>query len=115
MGIDTHYYTVYGVKHEWDDKISEFNENAYDDAYNDDDTPNVILDSMSGEYVIFGEILYDSGNLRWGDMEDVFVEIDLYKLPAIETAYKKAFVAKFPEFASLVEAPFKLMTFAHYS
>ena len=115
MGIDTHYYTVYGIKHEWDDVPSEWREEAYEDAYGDDDTPNVIIDSMSGEYIIFGEILYDSGNLRWGEMEDVFVEIDLYKLPAIETAYKKAFVAKFPQFASLVEAPFKLMTFAHYS
>ena len=58
-------------------------------------------------FVLFTSFIYT--------MEDAFVEIDLYKLPAIETAYKKAFVAKFPEFASLVEAPFKLMTFVHYS
>ena len=115
MGIDTHYYTVYGIKHEWDDVPSEWREEAYEDAYGDDDTPNVIIDSMSGEYIIFGEILYDSGNLRWGDMKDAFVEIELDRLNAIEAKYKEQFFAKFPTWKHLVNNPFKLMTFVHYS
>lgn len=115
MGIDTHYYTVFGIKHNYDDVPSNWKDDAYEEAYDDADTPNVIIDSMSGEYIILGEILYDSGNLRWGDMEDVFVEIDLARLGEIEAKYKAEFTAKFPDFAELVNQPFKLMTFAHYS
>ena len=115
MGINTHYYTVYGIKHDWDSVPEEFREQDYDEAWNDDDTPNIIIDGMSGSYIIFGEILFDSGNLRWGDMEDVFVEIDLAALPEIESKYKAEFIAKFPKWKDLVDKPFNLMTFAHYS
>ena len=111
MGISTHYYTVHGVNLPWNDEFTE----AYDEVYDDDDTPFVLLESMCGEYIILGTTLYDSGDLRWGDMKDTFVEIDLDTLPALESKYKQEFTAKFPEFASLVEQPFKLMTFVHYS
>lgn len=111
MGISTNYYTVHGLRLEWND---EFNE-AYDEVYDVADTPFVLIDGMSGEYIILGKILYDSGDLRWGETEDSFVDIDLDTLPALESKYKQEFIAKFPEFASLVEQPFKLMTFVHYS
>jgi hypothetical protein len=111
MGISTNYYTVYGVKLPFND---EFNE-AWNEVYNDSDTPCVISDGYSGEYIVLGKILYDSGDLRWGETEDSFVEIDIDSLPDIEIDYKREFVAKFPEFASLLEQPFKLMTFVHYS
>lgn len=115
MGIDTHYYTVFGIKHNYDDVPNEWKDEAYEEAYDDNDTPSVIIDGMNGEYIIMGEILYDSGNLRWGDMKDFFVEIDIDKLPDIEIDYKKQFAAKFPDFAELVNQPFKLMTFVHHS
>ena len=116
MGISTHYYTVYGFKTKWDDAVSEFNESVYDDAYDDDDTPNVILECISGEYAIFGEILFDSGDLRWGEIEDAYVEIDLDILDEIEAKYRKDFAAKFPQHTHLInDKPFKLMTFVHYS
>ena len=111
MGVSTNYYTVYGVKII---DNADFNE-AYDDVYDDKDTPTVISDNYSGEYVILGKILYDSGDLRWGESGDEFVEIDLASLPDIEKAYKTAFIAKFPQFASFLDAPFKIMSFAHYS
>ncbi len=111
MGISTHYYTVYGIKHEYNDDFSE----ATDEVYDDHDMPTVISDSMGGGYMIFGKILYDSGDQRWGDIEDVFVEIDMESLPSIEEEYKKKFIAKFPQFESLMDEPFKLMTFVHYS
>lgn len=111
MGISTNYYTVHGVKLEWNDEFHE----AYDEVYNDEDTPIVNFESICGEYIILGKILYDSGDLRWGDLKDAFVEIDLDSLSDIEADYKKEFIAKFPKFASLVEKPFKLMTFVHYS
>ena len=111
MGIDTHYYTMHGVKTAWNDDFAQ----AYDEVYNDDDTPFVLLESMCGEYMIFGNILYDSGNLRWGDMKDSFVEIDIHKLGEKELEYRKQFIAKFPEFEKFMYEPFKLMTFVHYS
>ena len=116
MGINTHYYTVYGVKTEYDDAVSEFNETVYDDVYDHPDCPGIILDGMGGDYAIFGEILFDSGDLRWGDMEDSYVEIDLDKLDEIEANYRKDFAAKFPQHTHLInDKPFKLMTFVHYS
>ena len=111
MGISTNYYTVHGIKLEWND---EFNE-AYDEVYDDADTPFVLIDGMSGEYIILGKILYDSGDLRYGETEDSFVEINLDILPDIEMDYKQEFIAKFPQFKNLVTEDFKLMTFVHYS
>jgi len=111
MGISTNYYTVYGIKGEFNDEFFE----AYDNVYNDDDTPTVLIDSMSGEYAVLGTILFDSGDQRYGEVEDVFVEIDMDNLPAIELSYKNLFITKFPQFASLMDTPFKLMTFVHYS
>jgi hypothetical protein len=102
---------MYGVKIA---DNAEFNE-AYDEVYDDTDTPTVILDCYSGEYIILGKILYDSGDLRWEESGDSFVEIDLDSLPDIEKDYKTSFIDKFPQFASLLDAPFKLMTFVHYS
>ena len=111
MGIDTHYYTIHGVKLDWNDDFTQ----AYDEVYDDDDTPFVLLESMCGEYMILGNVLYDSGNLRWGETEDVFVEIDIQKLGELELQYRKDFIAKFPQFEKFVYGPFKLMTFVHYS
>lgn len=118
MGVSTTYYTVYGIKHDYDG-IKEFLEGPYEDAYYDDDTPTItptiIVDSMSGEYAIFGKVLYDSGDLYEGECKDSFVEIDLKTLPEIEASYKKEFITKFPEYSHLLDRPFKLMTFVHYS
>ena len=113
MGISTHYYTVYGIKHEWDDQFAE----VLDEVYGDSDLPNVILDGMGGEYMILGEILFDSGDLRYGEFEDQFKEIDLKSLAKIEKKYIENFKKKFPKWHKLVarKYKFKLMTFAHYS
>lgn len=46
---------------------------------------------------------------------DDFTEIDLSTLADREEKYKQEFVAKFPTFAHLMDRPFKLMTFVHYS
>ena len=111
MGISTHYYTIYGIKTNYS---SEFSEGSYDDVYNDEDTPFVLIDGMSGEYMVFGKVLFDSGDLRWGDTKDCYVEIDQSSLPQIEVEYREAFVKKFPDFEHLIEGEFKLMTLVHY-
>lgn len=112
MGVSTNFYTMCGIKTEWLDDFAE----AYDDVYDDKDTPFVLMDGMGGEYFVFGNILYDSGDARWGFEDgDDFTEIDLSTLADREEKYKQEFIAKFPTFAHLMDRPFKLMTFAHYS
>jgi hypothetical protein len=112
MGISTNFYTIYGIKVEWDDAFND----AYDEVYDDEDTPFVLTDGMSGEYMVFGAVLFDSGDARWGFEEgDSFKEIDTNTLVNLELGYRTEFLAKFPEFAYIIEQPFKLMTLAHYS
>lgn len=116
MGISTNYYTFYGIKHEYNAELGEFVEGDYVDAYDDEDLPTIIIDGMSGKYVILGKILFDSGDLRFGELEESYVEIDLNELDSVEMKYKQSFIKKFPNYSHLVnEQRFKLMTFVHYS
>lgn len=112
MGISTNFYTICGIKINWNDDFSE----AYEEVYNDSDTPHVLFECYACKYMIFGERLFDSGDYRWGfEGGDHFKEIDLSKLSEIEANYKKQFVEKFPQFKHLMEQPFKVMTLVHYS
>lgn len=111
MGVDTNVYGVYGIRLEGYDR--EFSE-AYDEVY--DNCPvDIIFDGMCGEYIILGEKLFDSGNIRWG-MEDgdECKQIDIEDLKQIEADYKEKFVKCFPKFAYFMDAPFKLIMFTHY-
>jgi hypothetical protein len=112
MGVSTNFYTICGIKIDWDEDFFY----AHDEVYDDPDTPYVLFDGMSGEYIIFGEKLFDSGDYRYYFEDgDSFKEIDLSKLSDIETNYQQQFVAKFPQFKHLMDQPFKVMTLAHYS
>jgi hypothetical protein len=112
MGVSTHFYTIHGIKIDCNKKFNK----VYDSVYDDADTPFILMDGMGGKYMIFGNVLFDSGDMRWGFEDgDVFVEIDTSSLTESENEYKQAFIAKFPEFADLMNSPFKLYTFAHYS
>lgn len=112
MGISTHFYTVWGIRVEWDDDVEQFVEN--DDIYSAD-SPWVLVDGMGGDYIILGKYLFDSGDQRYGDCEDSFVEIDMSSLPVMEALYKDTFIKKYPDFAHFMDKPFKLMTLVHYS
>ena len=111
MGVSTNIYAVYGVKIAYDADFAE----AYDEVYDDDDTPTIIVDGMSGDYMVFGTTMYDSGDFRYG-MEDGdnWKEIDIGFLTKAEEAYKWIFVNKFPQFAHYMNEPFKLIIFTHY-
>lgn len=112
MGIDTRVYVVCGVKvNDYDTDFSK----AYDDVY--DSCPiDIVLDGMCGDYMVFGKILYESGNFRY-DCDDNNEDkvIDITNLADIEKEYKLEFERLFPKFKHYVEQPFKLMTFTHYS
>jgi hypothetical protein len=115
MGINTHYYTVYGVKiDEFSDEFSEAWDEVYDDVKDNKDMA-LVLDGMSGSYMIFGKILFDSGDLRWGDYEDVHSDIDLNKLSEYKDKCVEQFMNYFPSFGSYMDHEWKLMTFVHYS
>jgi hypothetical protein len=115
MGIDTHFYTIYGVKMPWNDEFHEAYE--YGEVYDGRDTPWVLLDSMSGEYMIFGQLLFDSGNMRWG-FEDgqQYAESSLDNLEGIAVYYCRNFAQKFPKFQDLIKPEdFKIMSLVHFS
>lgn len=110
MGIDVTVHTVFGVKTPWHDEFVD----DYDDVY--EKFPlDIIMDGMGGEYLIFGKNLFNSPNFRWGDGGDSLTEIDVSELPAIEAEYKQEFVKWFPQYASLIDKPFKIIAFTHYS
>lgn len=113
MGIDTYFYTIYGVNTEWNDKFY----NEYDLVYDDKDTPWVLIDGMSGKYFIFGIPLFQSGNLRWGfDDGDFFKEINVDNLKELEAKYREDFGKKFPDHVHILGSePFKLVSLLHFS
>lgn len=115
MGINTHYYTVYGVKiDDYDTKFSEAWDEVYDTVKDNTDMA-IIADGMGGDYMIFGKILFDSGDLRWNDIEDVHSDIDLNKLPEYKDKCVEQFMNYFPAFGHYMDHEWKLMTFVHYS
>jgi hypothetical protein len=118
MGISTHYYTVYGVFcPKTTDDMWEMGEKAYELWGSGEVFPvTVIQDGMGGTYTIIGKILFDSGDLRWGDTEDTFAEIHISSL----YDYREKAIAAFKEkmdskWWPLLDGEWKLMTFAHYS
>lgn len=121
MGISTHYYTVYGVR------VNNYDDDLSDELYGDDDLYSLlvdgtlpedfglIMDGMSGDYMVFGKILFDSGDLRYNDFKDTFVEIGLDKLADYRRDYIRKFSEHFPKFDHYLNAEWKLMTFMHLS
>ncbi len=112
MGVSTHAYAVYGVKIPWREDFCDAHELVYDDA----DLPDLIFDGMSGEYIVIGKILFDSGDFRWGfENGDIYKSIDTSQLEKIEADYRKSFENKFPQFVHLISQPFSLQVFMHWS
>ena len=112
MGVSTNFYTVLGIKLQWNEAFSE----VYNDAYGEEDLPTVIMDGYAAEYIVLGSVLFDSGDMRWGFEDgDTFEEIKLEDLKDIEKEYKEKFVTRFPEFKHLLDESFSIISFVHYS
>ena len=115
MGINTHYYTVYGIKHpEYTDEMCEALDEK-DDALCGNPDLDVIADGMGGDYTIIGKILFDSGDLRYNDILDTFVEINPSHLKMYKVKATNAFNELFPDLTHMTEGEWKLMTLVHYS
>lgn len=121
MGIDTRVYTVYGVKVDWDDSFNQ----AITDYIDPDDgpplhtkeeLPDIVGDYMGGKYFIIGKILFKTSSFRWGGYEDdIMKEIDPAFLEEYENDYRSQFKQFFPKHYHLLNYPFKIITFMHFS
>ena len=110
MGVNINSYVVYGVK------LNRYDDN-FSDKFNEVDNtgPTCILDGMCGEWMVFGKILFDSGDARHGfENGDEFKTLDLGALAEIEHQYRREFAESYPEFVHLIEEPFRLHAFLYY-
>lgn len=106
MGVDNTYYTMHGVVIHDEDFIDKF--------MNDHDSIEVehVYDGMCGKYIVFGEIL--AVHDIYSDDTDMR-EIDIQSLFERREKYIKAFVEEYPDLAWVMEKPFKIISFVHYS
>lgn len=118
MGINTHYYTVYGIKiGSYDDELSDalYGEGDLYETVEETENLNIIMDGMSGDYMAIGKILFDSGDLRWSEIKDTFIEIDMSNLTDIRLNAVQEMQKLFPDFSHYLDDEWKIMTFMHLS
>jgi hypothetical protein len=125
MGINTHVYTVYGVRLDWNDDFYEayeeieealVDEFGYGKPQPADRQIEAVIDGMGGEYILLGEIIYDSGDFRYCDDMNNYQEIDMSNLESLELEYKEQFARLYPDHVHLLEGKdFKLINLIHYS
>ena len=114
MGINVHVYSYWGVRTEWNKDISERQDELYD---LDQDDVDFLSDGMSGEYMVFGVQLYDSGDSRWGEMVNSNeVEINDNILNRMREEYMAQFKLRYPDqYEWLNSKPWRLVNLVHYS
>jgi hypothetical protein len=113
MGINTHVYSYWGVRTEWNDELS----NDWEDQYKNPDNVDALFDCYSAEYMVFGVQLYDSGDARWGEMYNSN-EVDIYpeKLDTLRYEYMQQFKKLYPQhYEWLAEKPWRLVNLVHLS
>ena len=125
MGINIHVYSYWGVRTEWNEEFSDAYEAVEDrniEQYGYNKAPadaqiEVLMDGMSGEYMVFGEQLYDSGDSRWGAMTNSNeVEINQEILDTMREAYMTKFKRLYPDqYEWLAAKPWRLVNLVHYS
>lgn len=125
MGINTHVYTVYGVRLEWDQEFYDIYEEldealldefGYSKRPPEDRQIETVIDGMCGDYMILGHIIYDSGDFRYCEDMNNYQEIDTHNLESIERLYKEKFKRLYPDHYHLIaHHDFKLINVIHYS
>lgn len=125
MGINMNVLAVYGIRLDWDEAFYEAYEEieealcdefGYGKPVPADRQIEAKFDCYSGDYMILGEVLYDSGDFRWCDNMNDYQEIDMSNLLNIELEYKEKFARLYPEHVHLLERKdFKLINFIHYT
>lgn len=118
MGINTHYYTVYGRKIvSYDNELSEalYGEDDLYETVEENGQLDIIMDSMGGGYMVIGKILFDSGDLRWSEIKDTFITVDMSKLTDIRLGAVQEMQRLLPEFSHYLDGEWAIMTFMHLS
>jgi hypothetical protein len=125
MGINTHVYTVYGVRLDWNDdfydayeEIEEalLDEFGWGNPQEADKQVEAIVDGMGGEYILLGSIIYDSGDFRYCEDMNNYQEIGTSDLLNLELEYKELFARLYPDHVHLLEGKeFRLINLIHYS
>ena len=117
MGINVNVYSYWGVRTEWVDAVSDRWNERYDQEVSPVDDVEVLMDSMVGEYMVFGVRLYDSGDSRWGEMYNSNeVEINQTILDNMKNKYMENFKRLYPDqYEWLAEKPWRLVNLVHYS
>lgn len=115
MGVSTNVYVYYGIKIDFNNELND----AFEDYWENNREnllPDHVFDSMTGEYMVLGSRLYNGGDMRYGcEDADGFTTLDLDKLDGMETEYKQEFCTLFPQFADLINQPFEILMFTHWS
>ena len=113
MGVDINMYTFWGIRvPTYDEEFVEKYEEKY--GYSNRSKSGGIFDGMSGEYMVLGCILFDSGNIRYGELHEGFMQQDIRTIPALEEDYREKFLEDFPEYAYLLSEPFQIISFTHF-
>jgi len=117
MGINVHVYSYWGVRTEWNEAVSNRIEEVYDMKIDPADDVDILTDSMSCEYMVFGVELYDSGDSRWGEMYNSNeVDITQDKLDQMRFDYMEQFKRQYPDYYEWLAAkPWRLVNLVHYS
>lgn len=117
MGINTHVYSYWGVRTEYNQEFSDAYEEVYERKLAPENNVEVLFDGMSAEYMVFGVQLYDSGDARWGEMTNSNeVDISHNVLDQMRWEYMSKFRTLYPDhFDWLNSKPWRLVNLVHHS
>ena len=115
MSVNVHVYGVWGIKQDFSHDLNEAYHELHE-FYQDAQVPFALFDGMSGEYMVLGHKLFNSGNahdgFRYGDPE---VTQSAESLAQLEAAYKQKFCDMLPDFVDLMNEPFQIIMITHWS
>ena len=72
---------------------------------------------IGDNYIVVGNILYDSGDFRYMDNMTDYAKLNIEprELRSLEREYKRKFGKLYPRHKHLVDQPFELFNMIHYS
>lgn len=113
MGVNLNFYAYYGVKIEYDAAFAE----AYEEVYQSIDSESILFDGMSGEYIVIGKRLWDSGDARYSYSDSAgFVKtpLDVDYLATVRKEFKDSFKELLPNWMHIVDQKWELLCFPHF-
>lgn len=122
MGVNTETFTVYGYRAPYKSEFGEVyytliedNEDFFKKVSADNDV-RIIADGMGSTYIMIVKVLFESGNSRWGEVEDTHEEIDMSQFSKYAAEIDDFIDKVFPSYADIIKKDgLKLITFTHYS